>query len=214
MKIKVSLVDDHPIVSEGFRKMFEDVSDMMMLDTFPDVDSMWTGLGKQAPDVLLLDIHMPGKRGDEVMPVLHKKYPDMKVIALTNSDSTLYAQYMLRNGAQGYLLKTADKQTLFDAIRAVHQGSVYILDAIKNRMEHLDERQRKEVSLKSYLTPRELEILRCIVNGDSSPEIAEKLFLTIRTVDNYRYNILLKMDAKNTAILVRKAIELGIINNL
>jgi DNA-binding NarL/FixJ family response regulator len=211
MKIKVSLVDDHPIVSEGFRKMFEDVPDMMMLDTFPDIDSMWAGLNNQAPDVLLLDIHMPGKGGDEAMPVLHKKYPDLKVIALTNSDSTLYAQYMLRNGAQGYLLKTVDKQTLFDAIRAVYEGSIYILDTIKNRIEHLDERQKKEVSLKTYLTPRELEILQCIVNGDSSPEIAEKLFLTIRTVDNYRYNILLKMDAKNTAILVRKAIESGIV---
>lgn len=134
----------------------------------------------------------------------------MKILALTNFDSTLHVQHMLRHGVLGYLLKTTDRETLITAIETVYWGEEFIQESLREKLNLAGQRIKREVSTKSALTPREKEVLRCIVNGDNAQEIAEKLFLSVRTVENYRFNLLLKLDAKNIAVLVRKALELGL----
>lgn len=209
--IRISIADDHPMVIDGIKNMLKGHKNITIIDTYKDGKELMQGLQAKQPDVLLLDIQMPEKTGDELAPVITKKYPDVKILTLTNFNSTLHVQNMLRHGVLGYLLKTTDKETLVNAIVTVSQGEIFLQQEMREKMDNVGLRIKREVSTKSNLTPREREILQCIVNGDSSQEIADKLFLSIRTVDNYRVNILLKLDAKNVATLVRKALELGLV---
>lgn len=200
------------MVITGVRNMLEGHAAIAMMDSFTDGEALMEGLSHRQPDVLLLDIQLPGRPGDELAPLLAKKYPELKIVALTNFDSTLHVQHMQRHGVLGYLLKTTDKDTLVHAIETVYRGDIFLQDSMKEKIHKAGLRIKREVSTRSSLTIREKEILQCIVNGDSSQEIADKLFLSVRTVDNYRFNILLKMDARNIAILVRKALEMGLVH--
>lgn len=211
MTIKVHIADDHPMVIIGIKNMLADHPYIFVEQTYADGIALLEGLKEAVPDVILLDIEMPGMRGDKLAPVILKKYPDIKIIAITNFDSTLHVQYMLKHGVLGYLLKTTDQLTLIKAIETVNQGSVFLPQNIIDRLDQSAERLKKDVSTQSALTDREMEVLQLLVEGANSKEIADKLFLSLRTVNNYRCNILLKLDAKNTATLVRKALELGLI---
>lgn len=210
-QIRISIADDHPMVIDGIKNMLKGYKAATIIDTYNDGAALMEGLKTSQPDILLLDIQMPEKSGDELAPVIMKKYPEVKILTLTNFDSTLHVQNMLRHGVLGYLLKTTDKETLINAIETVYRGEVFLQSEMSEKLDHVGLRMKREVSTKSNLSPREMEILQCIVNGDSSPEIAEKLFLSVRTVDNYRVNILLKLDVKNIATLVRKALEMGLV---
>lgn len=212
MNIRISIADDHPLVITGIQNMLDTQPGIRILGAYPDGTALMKGLETDGlPDVLLLDIQMPGKTGDELAPLILKKYPELKILMLTNFDSTLHVQNMLRHGVLGYLLKTTDKETLFRAIETVNRGEEFLQKSMKDKISRVGNRIKREVSTKSNLTTREIEILQCIVDGCSSQEIANKLFLSVRTVDNYRFNILLKMDARNIAVLVRKALEMGLV---
>ncbi len=164
--------------------------------------------------MLLLDIHLPGKSGDDLAPVLIKTYPTLKILTLTNADSALYIRNMLRHGVHGYALKTIDPEVLVQAIELIHKGEQYIAPSIREKVEDMSLRNKKESFLKAKLTPREKEILKLVVEGYTGQEIAEKLFVGFKTVEYYRINLLLKLDVKNTAALVKKALELGLIDSL
>jgi two-component system secretion response regulator SsrB len=210
MKIKVSIIDDHPLVINGLQNMLLHYSHISVLGAWLDAASMLEGLELEQPDVLLLDIQMPGKTGDELAPLLRKKYPELKIIALTNFDSTLYANNMLKLGVHGYVLKSAPEQVIINAIETVCNGGIFIEDEMKEKLQHLDLKIAKTGFTKITLTPREKDILKHIVNGETSQEIADNLFLSLRTVENYRLNIQLKLDVRNTAMLVKKALQLGL----
>jgi len=160
--------------------------------------------------VLLLDIQLPGKTGDELAPIILRKYPGIRILTLTNFDSTLHVSNMLRQGVHGYLLKNAEEDVLIRAIETVYRGESFLEESMKDRLHRLDIRITRTVSTKSTLTPREKEILQLIVTGDTSQEIAEKLFLSLHTVENYRTSIMLKLDVKNVAALIRKALRTGL----
>jgi DNA-binding NarL/FixJ family response regulator len=209
--IKISIADDHPMMIQGLEHVLLRYPHIILTGTFLNGVELLAGLEKEVPDVLLLDIQLPGKTGDELAPLILKKYPDLKILTLTNFDSTLYANNMMKHGVHGYLLKTADEQVL-KAIETVSQGGIFIEESMRIKMQQIDYKIRKAVSSKSSLTPREKEILQLLVNGDTCPEIAEKLYLSTGTVENYRVSILLKLDAKNTAALVSKALKLGLAN--
>ncbi len=136
----------------------------------------------------------------------------MKILVLTNFDSTLYVNNMFRYGVHGYLLKTAAEDALVDALETIMRGDEYIDATLKPKMEHFNDRMKREVALKSTLSTREKEILQLIVNGYSGTQISEKLFLSEATVKNYRIRILLKLDVNNTAMLVKKALKLGLVD--
>ncbi|MDR3679301.1 MAG: response regulator transcription factor [Flavipsychrobacter sp.] len=208
MLIKIALADDHPIVVNGLITMLSEYSDIQLFGTYADGDALLAGLKLAQPDVLLLDIQMPGKQGDELASILHKIYPELKIIVLTNFDSVFYIQQMLQRGVKGYLLKTTDKEVLIAAIKAVYNGGEFIDDVFKSKLRHA--KHKAAGSIKLSFTSREKEVLQYIVNGLTNPEIAEKIHLSVHTVENYRDSILLKMDVSNTAALVKKAIQLGL----
>lgn len=209
MKIRVAIADDHTMVSNGLEKMLEN-TDVEVIASYPNGNMLLAGLRTSQPDVLLLDIQMPGQTGEELMPILYNDYPEIKVVVLTGFEEDYYMKTMFQAGALGYILKSSDKQTILNAIHEVYQNKEYIDPAIRDNT-HAVLRAHKPHIQRLQLSPREKEVLKLTAEGLSSTEIAKKLFLGKRTIENYRMSLLLKLDAKNTAMLVTKAISLRLL---
>ncbi len=208
--IRVAIADDHPMIISGIKNILSDCNDIVFTGAYADGKELMNGLNNSLPDILLLDIQLPDKTGDRLILEMLKKYPELKVIVLTNFDSTLYVSNMMRNGAKGYILKTADKKTLLEALETVYRGEAFIEPGLKQKTELIEMGINQTIAAKFTLTAREKEVLQLIVNGLTNAEIAKNLFLSIHTVENYRDNILLKMEVKNTASLVKKALTMGL----
>ncbi len=212
MPIRISIADDHPMMIQGLNHVLQRYKHIILAGTYLNGAELMEGLQQHIPDVLLLDIQLPGQTGDELAPLILKKYPDLKILTVTNFDSTLHASSMLRQGVHGYLLKTADEDTLIHAIETVYKGGLFLEKQMRIRLDEIESKIEKAVSAKVSLTPREKETLHLIVNGDTNQQIAEKLFLSVGTIENYRNRILMKLEVKNTAQLVRKALSLGLVD--
>lgn len=208
--IKVAIADDHPLIINGIIDMLSTSENIEIGATYLDGAAAIEGIRNDQPDVLILDIQMPNIRGEEVALTLKKEYPDIKILALTNFDNTLYASNMIQNGAMGYLLKNTNKDTLIKAIETVHAGSRFLSEEMQMRIEDYQRKIKSQSAVKNTLTPRETDILKLLAAGKNNQQIAEELFLSKRTVENYRLNLTIKLDVKNTAALIKYAIEMGI----
>jgi DNA-binding NarL/FixJ family response regulator len=211
MNIKVGITDDHLLVINGLKAMLEKFDHISVIFSENTGDGLLRRLKEHQPDVLFLDIQLPGSNGIDLCKVITKDYPGVKVIALTNFEESHYIKQMMRNGAQGYLLKNTDQNTLIEAIETVYKGQQYIdkhmQNALLNEMISGKKRSISEV----FLTKREIEILELIAKEHTNQEIADKLFISLRTVQTHRLNITQKLDAKNTAALVKEAYKRGLI---
>lgn len=211
-KISIAIADDHPMIIDGLKNMLRDFPHMRLSGAYRNGSELLAGLEKgPLPDVVILDIQMPDQNGEELAQVISKKYPDIKMMTLTNFDSPAYLAAMTRQGVLGYLLKTTEKNTLAAAIEAVYAGNEYIEPALKEKMDMLSFRANRIAVAKIRLTEREKEVLPLIIEGLTDKEIAARLFLSLYTAKNYRTNLLLKLDVKNTAGLIRKAMQLGLV---
>mgnify|MGYP003583338521 FL=1 len=206
--IKVVIADDHTLVINGIQKVLATTDLFTILDTFKNGEDLLNGLKTLQPDILLLDIQMPGKTGIELAGIINKKYPNIKIIALTNIEIIHQVKKMISNGAQGYLLKDVEPQLLIKTITDVYNGEQVIHPRIK---DELTKSYFSKSNANPELTRREIEILKLIADEFTNPEIAEKLFISPHTVENHRNHILQKLGVKNTAGLIKKAIEEGII---
>lgn len=183
---------------------------IILTGTYSNGAALLEGLQQAQPDVLLLDIQLPDKTGDVLAPLILKKHPEVRILALTNLDSALYVHNMLRMGAKGYVLKNTDPGVVIKAIETVYEGKEFIDPSMQEKLGQFTVRMKREAALKPALTLREKEILKLTVNGDTIQEISEKLFIGLRTVEYYRSNLFLKLDVKNMAGLIRKALLLGL----
>jgi DNA-binding NarL/FixJ family response regulator len=205
--IRVVITDDQQIILNGLQKIIAEAGDIQLTGIFTNGDDLLEGLPEAKPDVLLLDIYMPGKNGIELAGIISKEFPSIRIIALTNVDIIPQVKKMLQQGASGYLLKDAAPEIIIDAIRKVAEGEKYLYaDLQKQIMNNLFEPKSSHV-----ITRREKEILQLIVDEHTNQEIADKLFLSLRTVENHRNNLLQKLGVKNTAGLVKAAISQGIV---
>lgn len=212
MSIKVAIADDHPLVISGVQHIIQYNPDILISETYCNGHELLEALQfGQVPDVLLLDIHMPGLTGDELAPLISEQYPSVKIIALTNQSDLYFVTKMLNSGVSGYILKTTGEQTLIEAIRAVHKGATYVENTIKEHLLKLEEASEIPNSIPA-LSSREKEILKCIVADLTSQEIADKLNISKRTVDGHRQNMLLKFGIKTSAGLAKKALALHLID--
>lgn len=207
MPIRIAIVDDHPLLIKGLQTMLQHYTDMEVTGSYQNGNALIQGLRSVQPDVLLLDIQMQGQMGDELVPLLHKQYPNMMVLVLTNMEHEYYIKTMLQHGVMGYVLKSSDEIVLLEAIRTVHRGQQYFDPGIRKQAA----KAQRSVMESPMLTRREKEILELIAANYSSNDIAVKLSLSKRTIDNHRIHLLLKMDVKNSASLVKKAMDLGLI---
>jgi DNA-binding NarL/FixJ family response regulator len=211
MKIRVAIADDHPLVINGLRFILSNCADIEIIASYANGAELLRGFTKQLPDVLLLDIHMPGQTGEELADIISAQFPTVRMLALTNLDNVYYIKSMMRRGVYGYILKTSREQVLLDAIRTVNKGEKYLETQLQEKVLQDSLQARQQLSANPILSWREKEILQLIATNLTSQQIAEKLAISKRTVDSYRLSLLTKLGAKNVAALVRKGIQLGLI---
>lgn len=211
MKIKIAIADDHPLVINGLRHILGNCNDMKISGCYTNGQELLKGIAGQQPDVLLLDIQMPGQTGDELAEIISAQYPAIKILALTNQDNVFYIKSMMRKGASGYILKTTSEEILLDAIRTVHKGGEYMDPILEPKVVQDEVEMREQPVARPVLSRREREVLKFIAMNHTSQQIAEMLFISKRTVDSHRLSLLMKLGAKNVAAMVKKGIQLGLI---
>jgi DNA-binding NarL/FixJ family response regulator len=198
--INVIIVDDHKILVDGLRKLIEETGDITVTQSIYNAKDCRYYLQFGLPDVLLLDISLPDGNGIELCKEFTTRYPKLKILALTTYSEYTTVQQMLNNGALGYVLKNAMSEEVIEGIRTVAEGEKFLCHEV-------DVLMKRRSNTNIWLTPREKELLKLIVEGYTNPEIAEKISLSSETIKGYRKNLLLKLDVKNTAMLVKKAME-------
>jgi len=212
MAIRIAITDDHPVVTKGLIKMFADFSQIQVIAVFNNGMSLLEGIKTIQIDVLLLDMHLPDLEGPAIATSLLKSHPAIKIIVLSSSDVLLQVKKMLQIGCMGYLLKDSDDLTIIKAIETVYAGGQFLSPVLQQGIMDDLFKNRGADKKQASLTRREKEILKLIVQESTNQEIAEKLFISPHTVDNHRISLLHKLGAKNTAGLVRIALETGLYN--
>lgn len=205
MTIKLFITDDHYMVVEGIRSLLQNEKSIEWMGHASNADSCLAFLKKQLPDVILMDISLPGKSGIELCKEVKEKYPSVFVIGLSTFNQQSFIQKMMDNGASGYVLKNATQKELMEAIQAVAIGKTYLSEEAATSLRKYAE---SEIPV---ITRREKEVLELIADGLTNGEIAQKLFISTTTVDSHRKNLLAKFEAKNTALLIRTAAQLHFI---
>jgi DNA-binding NarL/FixJ family response regulator len=205
VKIKVFITDDHYMVIEGIRSLLQNEREVDWMGHASNADSCMAFLQQQQPDIILMDISMPGKSGIDLCKEVKEKYPAVFVIGLSTFNQQSFIQKMMDNGASGYVLKNATQQELMEAITIVSKGKTYLSDEAASALK------KSETSEIPVITRREKEVLGLIAEGMTNVEIAEKLFISSATVDTHRKNLLVKFQTKNTASLIKTAVQLQLI---
>jgi two-component system response regulator DegU len=212
--IKIGLVDDHRLFREGIKSLLSDVATIELTLEASGGDELFLQLQENQPDVLLLDLDMEDGNGMDATQRLSEAYPAIKIIILTMHKEDRMISYMMEIGAHGYLLKDTSQEELSDAIEKVHVQGFYFNPRIAEAMlKGLKNKSKKapSVGIGPNLTKREMDVLQLIAQEYTTAEIANKLFLSDRTIEGYRKNILAKMGVKNTAGLILKAIREGLL---
>jgi DNA-binding NarL/FixJ family response regulator len=207
-RIRTFIVDDHYMVIEGIRSLLQNDPDIILIGHAFTASSCLAFLEKEHPDVILMDIGLPDRSGVDLCAEVKQKYPFIRIIGLSTFNQHSFIEKMMESGASGYVLKNASGQELSNAIKKVHAGQVYLsFEASMVVKSH-----QNSLAQLPMLTRREKEILTLISEGYTNPRIAEKLFVSINTVDTHRKNLLAKFNVSNTATLIRMAVESGLIS--
>lgn len=205
-KINILLVDDHNMVIEGMKAILTRIPFTHIAATAVNALEAIAALRKQPVDLAFVDINLPDISGIELCSKIKSEFPSVHVIGLSTFKQRSYVSQMIANGASGYLLKSASKEEIEEAITATLSGKMYFSADINNTAAPVISEDEPPT-----LTRREKEILKLIAKGLKSNEIADQLFLSPYTVDTHRKNLLTKFEVNNTAILVKKAGEFGLL---
>ena len=214
-RIRVLIADDHPLLRDGVRRILQDEEDIEVVGEASDGEETVARALELSPDVVLMDISMPGIGGLEATRQVRARNPSVQVLGLTVHENSAYFFSMLEAGAAGYLLKKdATSAELLEAVRAVHREGVYLHPTvarwlIRDRMSRGGE--ERESPLPS-LTPRETEVLKLLAEGCSTREIAHQLHLSPTTVQTHRTNIMQKLNLHSRVELVKYALSRGLIS--
>lgn len=208
--IKLFVIDDHPLVVQGIKAMLTEVGDMILIGSAQSAAEARALLPQHEIDVLILDISLPDSDGLKLCADLLRKYPDLKIIALTTYEEVSFVRAMLKAGARGYLFKTASSTEFFKAVRTVMQGETYLSEAVNQKLIAAALHQPSGSQLVPKLTRREKEVLKLIIEEHTNQEIANLLSITVSTVETHRTHLCAKLKARNTAGLVKNAIQMGL----
>jgi DNA-binding NarL/FixJ family response regulator len=213
MNITVFLADDHAVVRDGLKLLLESQADIKVVGDAADGRTALKQLGRLRPDVAILDIAMPGLNGIEITAQLQQSAPGTKVVILSMHSTPEHIYRALQAGARGYLLKESAGLEVVKAVRRVHGGRRYLSDAISDQVIEgflKPGKEQTEESPLERLSAREREILQLVVEGKSSAEIAEILFLSTKTVETYRSRLMQKLGINDIPGLVKFAIQHGL----
>ncbi len=206
--VRIVLADDHTIVRAGLCKLLESMPAFQVVGQADDGRKVLELAEQLQPDLVLMDLSMPGLTGLEATARLRKAWPKMRVVILSMHQNEEYVRQALRNGAVAYLLKDAAPQELEQALHAVLRGETYLSPAIAKNATHAPSQTPAPTE---QLTPRQTEVLRLVAQGFSSKEIARELDLSIKTVDTHRTTLMKQLDIHEVTGLVRYAIRTGLI---
>jgi DNA-binding NarL/FixJ family response regulator len=209
--IKVLLVDDHQIVIDGMISLLKDSKDIICKSWANSGQEALEILQKEVFDIILLDIGLPGIDGIKTCELILKQFPDIKIIALTMMTEPSMIKAMIEAGAQGYLLKNVDHKELEMAINRVMEGKKHFSEEIAGILLTSEPKNAKHKESQFLLSRREKQILKLIVDENTTSEIADQLFISVNTVETHRKNIMQKLGTKNIAGMVRKAMEFNLL---
>ncbi len=212
-KIRVLIADDHQIVRDGLRSLLEKDPDMEVIATVEDGRATVKQVEELQPDVVIMDISMPGLNGIEATRRITREFPHIKIIALSMHDDGRFVLNMLKAGASGYLLKDCAFKELTKAINlVVRAGKSYLSPDITDIVvqNYVSGSSGEQGLLYGALSPREREVLQLVVEGKTSSQIAEILFVSVKTVETHRTQLMQKLKISNLADLVKYAIKEGI----
>lgn len=214
-QIRIALADDHPLYLEGLEMLLNSSDEAKVVATANEGNAAMKMIAGNEFDVLLLDLHIPGKSGIEIAEELKKQKTGFNIIMLTMQRGGRYMDKLKKLGVKGYLLKSISMEDLMNAIRTVHEGGEVFPDEAKEYDHEEDLRLRSSAIVvenpNAQLTDREKEILVLVCKEFSSAEIGKKLFISTGTVDTHRKNILLKLGVTNTVGLVKYALKHGLL---
>jgi len=206
MAVKILIVDDHPLVVEGLKSLLADSEGIAVTGTAANAVDAISFLKNNEVDIAFLDINLPDISGIELCKKIKEQFPSVKSLALSTFSERAYVSRMIQNGACGYLIKSSGREDILEAIRQVQLGGYFM--NVNFDQNPVTENAPKTIP---FLTRREKEVLLLIAEGMTNPQIAEKLFVSVTTVNSHRANLLMKFDVNNTASLIKIAAGLGLI---
>jgi DNA-binding NarL/FixJ family response regulator len=215
--IKVIIVDDHKIFRQGIKALLQEEKGISLIEEAGNRHELMALLNRKAYNLLILDVNLGQESGIDLAAEVKSIYPSVNILALSMHFEKDYIIRMLESGATGYILKNTGREELITAIYTVAKGDTYLgKEVSESLIEHIqfpDRPDKTKEVIPIPLTPREIEVLKLIAQEFTNSEIAEKLFISIRTVDTHRRNLLEKLGLKNTAGLVKYAIRQGLIES-
>ena len=206
-RVRLVLADDHTVVRSALRMLLEAEPGFEVVAEAGDAEAALRYVRGHRPDVLVLDLNMPGRQSLEIVPEIERDFPETAILILTMQNETEFAQRALEAGVSGYVLKEAADTELVQAVRATAAGGTYLQPALGARLAR-EASQRQE----DKLTPREVEVLRLIALGHTNAEIGEQLHLSLRTVEGHRAHIQQKLGLSTRAELVAEALDRGLLS--
>lgn len=213
-QVKVLVAEDHAVVREGIRMILDAQEDFAVVGEARDGDEAVRLARQLRPDVVVMDISMPRMNGVEATQEIKRLFPDVQVLILTMHEEESYVFQLLRLGAAGYVLKRAAATDLVEAVRAASRGEAFLYPAVARSVvqDYLDRMRNGEgTSRYDGLTDREREILVLIAEGHTNAQIADRLFISVKTVQTHRAHIMEKLDLHDRSLLVRYAVRKGLI---
>lgn len=216
-KIRLFLADDHAVLRAGLRMLLDSQPDMCVVGEASDGEETVQACRDVQPDVVLMDISMPGINGIEATRALHRECPKARILVLTMHDDEAYLKQVLQAGGAGYVLKKAADTELLSAIRAVHRGEVFLYPSMAKVL--VEELMQARPALRPggtheatpNLSEREREVLRLIALGHTNQEIADTLYLSVKTVETHKARIMTKLGTRSRSELVRYAMQHGLV---
>jgi DNA-binding NarL/FixJ family response regulator len=216
-KIKVALVDDHQIVRDGIHSLLSGIEDIEVITEASDAKGILEKIKVFKPDVMIVDISLPEISGIELTKIITSEYPSIKIVVLSMYTNQEFIFNAIKAGAKGYLPKNITRNELLDAIREVYNGNEYFSKDVssiilKSYLKQVKNPERFDSLHEEKLTNRELEILRFVAEGYSNQLIADKLFISVRTVESHKNHIMQKLELTTTVDLVKYALKNKIID--
>ncbi len=211
--IKILIADDHKIMADGLKSLFDDVNEIEVVTTVSNGLEALEVLKKEDIDVILLDIDMPKMNGIECAREVLVTYPETKIAILTMHHEKALIRSFIKMGVSAYMLKTIPKNELLHAIKSIHKGEEYFNADVTKALLNKEEKEKVNLEINpivSQLTAREIEVVKLISSGMTNAQIGEKLFISPRTADAHRTNIMKKIDVHNVAGIVRFAFRNGL----
>jgi len=211
-QIRCVLADDHTLLRQGVRRLLEDAPDFLVVGEAADASEALKQVLQHRPDLVLLDISMPGMSSFEAARLIEEHCAGTRVVYLTMHEDQEYLLQALRSGASGYLLKDTPAPHLLEALREIHRGSRRLSPRMQGRLLEDGRRSGRTASDKTILTPREREVMKLLAEGHSVRQAASQLGVSIKTVEAHKLNLMRKLDIHNKAQLVTAAIRKKIVS--